>query len=324
MTETIKEPIRVLEAFAGVGTTRMALERVLPCEHVGIIENDNMKIKAYEVCHGETPTWKDIREVVPSELPDFDLFTYSFPCQDLSKEGKGEGLEGERSKLLFECEKIIKDKLPRYLLCENVPQLFSKKNRAGLERWMGILHNLGYVSCGMKLKGCDYGVPQNRERAFIVSFLGGGDFKVPEKKPFVTIKDYLGFHHIYKLIEMDDNGLMFTGVTGAYVKEAVKAGETHVNPWDTVNVAFPASKTRRGRVGRQMAQTLLKSPQMGIWTGTSLKRIDGDTALRLMGIDWYYIDRLSDFTDAQKKAIAGDAIIVDVLEAIFREMFKNL
>lgn len=317
--------MRVLEAFAGVGTTRMALERVLPCEHVGIIENDNMKIKAYEVCHGETPTWKDIREVAPSELPDFDLFTYSFPCQDLSKEGKGDGLEGERSKLLFECEKIIESKLPRYLLCENVPQLFSKKNEEGFNRWISILDKLGYRSWWFKLKGCDYGVPQNRERAFIVSFKGMDTFELPEKRKFVSIKDYLGFYRIHKLKEMDDKGLTFLDRDDSlWVREAVIAGATQVNPWDTVNCSFPTSNTRRGRVGRQMAQTLLKSPQMGIWTGSSLREIDGNTALRLMGIDDYYIDRLSDFTDAQMKQIAGDAIIVDVLEVIFREMFKDL
>ncbi|MBJ8023714.1 DNA (cytosine-5-)-methyltransferase [Bacillus cereus] len=318
--------IRVLEAFAGVGTTRMALERVLPCEHVGIIENDNMKIKAYEVCHGETPTWKDIREVVPSELPDFDLFTYSFPCQDLSKEGKGEGLEGERSKLLFECEKIIESKLPKYLLCENVPQLFNEKNKIGLAKWMVILESLGYLSYCFKLKGCDYGVPQNRERAFIVSFRGMDAFDLPEKKPFVSIKDYLGDDYILDLHILDDKDLMFHTVNGSYVKEAVKAGYTKVEQWDTVNCSFPTSKTRRGRVGRQMAQTLLKSPQMGIWTGYTLRAIDGVTALKLMGIEDDYIKRLAytGFSDAQMKAIAGDAIIVDVLEAIFREMFKNL
>lgn len=318
--------IRVLEAFAGVGTTRMALERVLPCEHVGIIENDNMKIKAYEVCHGETPTWKDIREVVPSELPDFDLFTYSFPCQDLSKEGKGDGLEGERSKLLFECEKIIESKLPKYLLCENVPQLFNEKNKIGLAKWMVILESLGYLSYCFKLKGCDYGVPQNRERAFIVSFKGMDMFELPKKKPMVRLVEYLTSYYIKSLPKMSDKGMMFKETGKAYVKEAVVAGHTIVNNWDTVNLAFPTSKTRRGRVGRQMAQTLLKSHEMGIWTGKELRRIDGVTSLMLMGIDELYIYKLhqAGFSDAQMKQIAGDAIIVDVLEAIFREMFKNL
>lgn len=316
--------IRVLEAFAGVGTTRMALERVLPCEHVGIIEWDKMKQKAYTVCHGDTAIWEDIREVVPSELPDFDLFTYSFPCQDLSKEGKGDGLEGERSKLLFECEKIIKDKLPKYLLCENVPQLFSKKNEKGFLQWLDTLEVLGYSNFCFKLKGCDFGVPQNRDRAFIVSYRDSGSFNIPTPKPQVRLVDYLTEYYIRTLPKMDDKGMMFKSDWQDYVKEAVVAGHTPVDRWDTVNLAFPTSKTRRGRVGRQMAQTLLKSHEMGIWTGEELRRIDGVTSLMLMGIDDYYIDRLSDFTDAQMKQIAGDAIIVDVLEAIFREMFKNL
>ncbi|WP_144651070.1 DNA (cytosine-5-)-methyltransferase [Bacillus cereus] len=317
--------LRVLEAFAGVGTTRMALERVLPCEHVGIIENEAMKIKAYEACHGETTIWKDIRDVDQYRLPDHDLFTYSFPCTDLSKEGKGEGFDGKKSSLLFECERIIACKRPKYLLCENVPQLFTKKNEEGFLKWLDILEMLGYKNYCFKLKGCDYGVPQNRERAFIVSFLGGGEFKIPEKKQMVRIVEYLTSYYIKSLPKMNDKGMMFKESGKVYVKEAVVAGHTHVNNWDTVNLAFPTSKTRRGRVGRQMAQTLLKSHEMGIWTGKDLRRIDGVTSLMLMGIDERYIYKLhqSGFSDSQMKQIAGDAIVVDVLEAIFKEMFKN-
>lgn len=319
--------LKVLEAFAGVGTTRMALERVLPCEYVGIIENSPMKIKAYQVCHGDKePVYKDIRDVDPWRLPDHDLFTYSFPCTDLSKEGKGEGFDGKNSSLLFECEKIIAIKRPRYLLCENVPQLFSKKNEEGFLKWLDILEVLGYSNYCFKIKGCDQGVPQNRERAFIVSFKGMDDFRLPDNKPFVSIEDYLTAYYIRGLPVMYDSELMVKHGRDWFVKEAVKEGKTKVNRWDTVNLSFPTSKTRRGRVGRQMAQTLLKSPQMGIWDGEYLREITGETALKLMGISGDYIRGLiiAGFTDSQMKQIAGDAIIVDVLEAIFREMFKEI
>lgn len=318
--------LKVLEAFAGVGTTRMALERVLPCDYVGIIENSSMKIKAYQTCHGDKePVWKDIRDVDPWRLPDHDLFTYSFPCTDLSKEGKGEGFDGKNSSLLFECEKIIAIKRPRYLLCENVPQLFSKKNEEGFLKWLDILENLGYSNYCFKIKGCDQGVPQNRDRAFIASFKNPASFSVPTPKSFVTLKNYLGREYISKLPLMDDNGLMFKIGNADYVKEAVVAGYSFVDYYDTVNCSFPTSRTRRGRVGRQMAQTLLKSPQMGIWTSKGLRKINGETAMRLMGIEEHYIYKLMKFgfSDNQLHSIAGDAIIVDVLEAIFREMFRN-
>lgn len=319
------DELRVLEGFSGIGTTRMALNRVLPCKHVGIIEFNKMKSKAYEVCHGETLNFGDIRNIKGEELPDHDLFTYSFPCTDLSKEGKGEGFDGKNSSLLFECERLIEAKRPNYLLCENVPQLFSPKNKDGLVRWMGILMGFGYSSALVKLKGCDYGVPQNRERAFIISTLNGNNFNIPQKKPFVSIREFLTEEYIFNLPILDNKGLISHAYSGTYVKEATKLGYTKVEPWDTVNCSFPTSKTRRGRVGRQMAQTLLKSPQMGIWTCNSLREIDGVTALKLMGIDDEYIIKLFDnhFTDAQMKQMAGDAIIVDVLEVIFREMFKE-
>ena len=85
--------IRVFEAFSGIGTQRMAL-RNLGIEHevVGISEIDKFAIKSYEAIHGETVNFGDISKLNPEELPSFDLFTYSFPCQDLSVAGKQQGM----------------------------------------------------------------------------------------------------------------------------------------------------------------------------------------------------------------------------------------
>ena len=95
--------LKVFEAFSGVGAQRMAL-RNLGIEHevVGISEIDKFAIKSYEAIHGETVNFGDISKLNPEELPSFDLFTYSFPCQDLSVAGKQQGmLKGQtRSGLL--------------------------------------------------------------------------------------------------------------------------------------------------------------------------------------------------------------------------------
>ena len=122
--------LRVFESFAGIGTQRMALKRLgINHEVIGISEIDKFAIKSYEAIHGETKNYGDISKIDPNDLPDFDLFTYSFPCQDISMAGKQKGLKkgsGTRSSLLWECERIIEAKRPKYLLMENVKNLVGK------------------------------------------------------------------------------------------------------------------------------------------------------------------------------------------------------
>lgn len=119
-------------------------------------------------------------------MPDFDLFTYSFPCTDISNAGQQKGLEkgsGTRSSLLWECEKAIRAKRPKYLLMENVSALVSQKFLPYYEEWRRLPVSLGYESWSKVLNATDYEVPQNRERIFMVSILGGGSFYFPEPMP---------------------------------------------------------------------------------------------------------------------------------------------
>ena len=165
--------IRVFETFAGYGSQSIAL-RNLGIEHevVAISEIDKYAIKAYEAIHGSTNNLGDICKINPSDIPDHDLFTYSFPCQDLSVAGKQAGLGKEtRSGLLYECEKIIEAKKPKYLLLENVKNLVSKKFKPQFDEWLKYLEGLGYTNYWKVLNAKDYGVPQNRERVFVVSIL---------------------------------------------------------------------------------------------------------------------------------------------------------
>lgn len=188
--------IRVFEAFSGVGAQRMAL-RNLGIEHevVGISEIDKFAIQSYEVIHGETMNFGDISKLNPKDLPDFDLFTYSFPCQDLSVAGKCAGmLKGQtRSGLLYECEKVIEAKLPKYLLLENVKNLVGKKFKLQFDAWLSYLEGLGYTNYWQVLNAKDYGVPQNRERVFVVSILGEHEtYSFPTPIPLTrAIKDVL-------------------------------------------------------------------------------------------------------------------------------------
>ena len=166
--------LRVFEAFSGYGSQSIAL-RNLGIEHevVAISEIDKYAIKAYEAIHGPTLNLGDISKIDVNDIPQHDLFTYSFPCQDLSVAGKQKGLgEGTRSGLLYECEKVIEHCRPKYLLLENVKNLVGKKFKADFDKWLEYLEGLGYTNYWKVLNAKNYGVPQNRERVFVVSILG--------------------------------------------------------------------------------------------------------------------------------------------------------
>ena len=167
--------LKVIEAFAGVGSQRMALRNLgVKHEVVGIFEIDKFALKSYEAIHGECPNLGDISKIKVEDIPQHDLFTYSFPCQDLSIAGKQKGMiRGvTRSGLLYECERIIKCCKPKYLLLENVKNLVGKKNKPQFDEWLKFLEDLGYTNYWKVLNAKDYGVPQNRERVFVVSILG--------------------------------------------------------------------------------------------------------------------------------------------------------
>lgn len=177
MEYTNERPLRLIELFAGIGSQTQALTNIgVPHEVVAISEIDKYAIQSYEAMHGKANNLGDIREI--KELPIADLWTYSFPCQDISVAGKGAGIkEGTRSGLLFEVERLLRvaaenGTLPKYLLLENVKNLVSKKFRADFDSWISFLSGLGYTNYWKVLNAKDYGIPQNRERVFCVSIRG--------------------------------------------------------------------------------------------------------------------------------------------------------
>ena len=217
--------LRVFEAFSGYGSQSIAL-RNLGIEHevVAISEIDKYAIKAYEAIHGPTLNLGDISKIDVNDIPQHDLFTYSFPCQDLSVAGKQKGLgEGTRSGLLYECEKVIEHCRPKYLLLENVKNLVGKKFKADFDKWLEYLEGLGYTNYWKVLNAKNYGVPQNRERVFVVSILGEHEpFEWPTPIPLdkcisdilekqVDEKYYINkpFHLVNKghQAELDINGM---------------------------------------------------------------------------------------------------------------------
>lgn len=239
--------IRVFEAFAGYGSQSLALERLkktfpeFDYEVVGISEIDKYALTAYEALHGHCPNYGDISKIDWNQVPDFDLFTYSFPCTDISSAGKQLGLKegsGTRSSLLWECQRAIEIKRPKHLLMENVKALVSEKFLPYFLDWERYLRSLGYMNYSEVLNAKDYGVPQNRERIFMVSTLETETYHFP--KPFkleLRLKDVLeqdvpdkyylsekainGFTEHKKRMEARGNGFGFTPTDGNTIAHSV-------------------------------------------------------------------------------------------------------
>ena len=140
--------IKVIELFAGIGSQTQALKNI-GVEHqvIGISEIDKYCLISYEALHGKTHNFGNICNI--KELPNADLWTYSFPCQDVSIAGKLGGItQGTRSGLLYEVERLLKvaeqnGTLPEYLLLENVKNLVSKRFKDDYNKWLLFLESLG-------------------------------------------------------------------------------------------------------------------------------------------------------------------------------------
>ena len=192
--------MRLLSLFSGIGAFEKALDREnIPYELVNFCEIDKFAVKSYCAIHGvaEGKNLGDISKVANDDIPDCDLITYGYPCNDISVAGKMAGIvEGEtRSGLLFEALRIIKAKKPKYAIAENVKNLVGKKFKADFDNMLNILDSYGYNSYWQVLNAKDYGIPQNRERVFVVSIrkdIDDGTFKFPEKFPLeLRLKDML-------------------------------------------------------------------------------------------------------------------------------------
>lgn len=142
---------------------------------IAISEIDKYAIQSYNAIYGETPNLGDITKI--EKMPKADLWTYSFPCTDISLAGRMNGFEknsGTRSSLLWEVQRLLSlsnddGTLPKYLLMENVKNLISKKFKPLFDEWCKYLEKLGYKNFYKALNAKDYGIPQNRERVFMIS-----------------------------------------------------------------------------------------------------------------------------------------------------------
>ena len=206
-TEPLKitKKIRLIELFAGIGSQAKALKNIgADFEHYRICEFDKYAVTSYNAIHGTDFPVSDITKIHASDLGITEkdkyeyIMTYSFPCTDLSLAGNKKGMakgSGTRSGLLWEVERILEEcdgNLPQVLLMENVDAILFEKNRKHFFQWCNRLEEFGYKNYYEVLNARDYGIPQNRNRCFMVSILGDQYYEFPKPiKLELCVKDLL-------------------------------------------------------------------------------------------------------------------------------------
>lgn len=250
----------------------------------------------------------DISLIEPSQLPDFDLFTYSFPCQDISISGYQKGLDinsGTRSSLLWECCKIIETKMPKYLMMENVKNLIGSNHIHNFKKFLDYLGSLGYTNSWTVLNARDFGIPQNRERVFLISTLNREEFQFPQPVPLnVHLKDLLETGDLERY-ELSENQTAEAPILPEY------AYCLDSNYWKGTFLRDYLAKHRRQLVSSRMTDN----------NRYRVRRLTPMETWRLMGCsdeDYNKAAQVVSKTSLYKQS--GNSIVVPVLEAIFKEL----
>lgn len=339
--------VKYFSTFSGIGGFELGIGARGEC--VGFSEVDRYATTIYQRHFLNHHNYGDITKINAGDLPDFELFVGGFPCQAFSIAGKRGGFSDTRGTLFFEIARIIREKQPRYLLLENVKGLLSHDNGSTFFTIIATLDELGYDLQWQVLNSKNHGVPQNRERVFIVGHLRGTPR--PEVFPFgedggevdgtrvtsttIDANYWKGIDNhgartgIYQLNQpvhsndrvYDPEGLSPTlntmqgGNRQPFVRipEATKQGYAEATVGQSINLAVPNSKTRRGRVS-DIAQTLDTGMQQHTLTNDmKIRRLTPTECERLQGFPDGWTEGVS---DTQRYKTLGNAVTVNVIRDI--------
>lgn len=296
------------------------------------------KVKRYYAANLLSKNRGDISKVKGFDLGEVDVFTYSFPCTDLSKAGKQKGLDGTRSGLVYEVLRILQEcklngNLPKVLIMENVVDLVQAKFVREFQQIQLEIEQLGYSNYTETLNAKDYGVAQNRDRVFMVSILGDYYYEFPKPiKLEKRLKDYLEtdvdpkYYLSDRMIKCfsdmtNRNGLVHRATYNFIaMPEATEKGFTEAYEGDGVYINRPHQK--RGVVQDGMIQTLKTScADVGVVENMRIRKLTPLEVWRLMGIDDEYFDKAYEVnSNAQLYRQAGNGIVIDVFAAILGMM----
>ena len=352
--------ITINELFSGIGAQVAALKRLgIEYETVGISEIDRFAIQSYEAINGKTRNYGDISKV--ESLDYADLWTYSFPCTDISLAGKQDGLTDKtgkqtRSGLLFEVERLLKKSVedriqPKYLLLENVKNLVGKKFKPEFDKWLKTLDSLGYNNYRKVLNAKDYGVPQNRERVFVVSIRKDVDlfgYNFPQKieltkklkdlleaevdEKFYLSEDFLNYmkrkedkNYNFRVEVSDENSIRKTPIRAQGDRAVVGINTCADGTRQTLTAHIhKESINDRTKFERHSPETgVLEIKENTKGDCVRIRKLTPKECWRLMGFtdEEFEAAKNSGVSNTQLYKQAGNSIVVSVLAAIFKNMF---
>ncbi len=276
---------------------------------VGFSEIDKY---ASELLKNKFPTVKnygDATKLIPKQLPDFELLVSGFPCQAFSIAGKRKGFEDTRGTLFHDIVRVLEIKKPIYLLLENVKGLLSHDRGRTFAIILASLSKLGYVIQWMVLNSKFFGVPQNRERVFIIGSLRG--FRIPEILPFRESKELLDESGEKRKIEGESSA-----ITKNYHRGVHSGGETYII--HNIYGGFGEDKVRKFT---EYSPTI-RTPKGGghlpmVKQDMKIRRLTPTECERLQGFPDGWTEG---FSDTQRYKMMGNAVTVNVVEAIARRL----
>ena len=262
--------IKFIDMFSGIGGFREGLTRAGGFECVGHSEIDKYANRSYNALFDTKGEWfvEDARKADPETMPEFRLLCGGFPCQTFSIAGSRKGFGDPRGTLFFELARLAEARKPPYLLFENVPGLLSHDGGRTFATILNTLDRLGYGVEWQCLNSKDFGVPQSRNRVYIIGYLDercrGKVFPFTETTGGSLIQTHGGHQgeRVYSpeglSCTLAANLGGFGGKTGLYevgvpIKCATKTGYQMAQVGDSIDLSYATVNSRRGRVGKEIA-----------------------------------------------------------------------